>query len=427
MRGTAQPDQWVIRGNHHDAWVFGADDPISGTVALMEEARAVGELAKRGWAPKRTIVYALWDGEEPGLLGSTEWVETHADRLAQNAAVYVNSDNNGRGFLRAMGSHSLERLVNEVARDVVDPQTRLPVGDRLRAFQLARGTPEEKRAAREDSELRLGALGSGSDYTPFLQHLGIASLDLRYTGENGGGSYHSLYDSFDHYTRFGDPGFDYGIALAQTAGRVVIRCAEAETLPFQFGRLAATVDRYAKEVAKLADDMRAETAEQNRLIREGTLMAAADPRETFIPPAPQAPVPYLNFAPLQNAVARLQDAARAADAALAAVPARNQSLPADQARSLDQALIRAERALTNPGGLPRRPWFRHQVYAPGFYTGYAVKTLPGPREAIEQRKWDEAAEQIPLAAAALTALATELDRVATLAGGQGVSGRALRS
>lgn len=417
LRGIELPDEWVIRGNHHDAWVFGADDPVSGTVAVMEEARAVSELAKGGWRPRRTIVYALWDGEEPGLLGSTEWVEAHADELGANAAVYVNSDNNGRGFLRAQGSHSLERLVGEVARDVTDSETKLPVGERLRAFRLARGTPEEKRTAREDPDLRLGALGSGSDYTPFLQHLGIASLDLRFSGENGGGSYHSIYDSFDHYTRFGDPGFDYGIALVQTAGRVVLRCAAADMLPFQFGRQAATVDRYAREIDRLADDMRAATAEQNRLIRDGALAVAADPKETFIPPQPEEPVPYLNFAPLQNAVARLQEAARAADGAMASRLADGRALSNDQARELGQALIRTERSLLAKEGLPRRPWFRHQVYAPGFYTGYAVKTLPGPREAIEQRSWDEAGNQIPRAAAALEALAATLQQVTEAARG----------
>jgi len=410
LPGAERPDEWVIRGNHHDAWVFGADDPISGTVAVLEEARAVAELVKSGWRPKRSIVYALWDGEEPGLLGSTEWVEAHAELLTKHAALYVNSDNSGRGFLRAGGSHTLERFVDEVARDVIDPEKGISVQERQRALRLTSGTPEDRKEARESENLRLGALGSGSDYTPFLQHLGIASLDLRYSGENGGGSYHSIYDSFDHYTRFGDPNFDYGLALVQTAGRVVLRAANADVLPMEFTRFATTLDKYVKEVVKLADDMRKETEERNRLIQTGAFDAAADPKENRVAPSRQAPVPPLDFAPLQTALAQLDKSARAYDAAVAAVPA-GKALPA---QALDEILIRTERAMTRPEGLPRRPWFRHQIYAPGFYTGYGVKTLPGVREAIEQRRWEEAQQQIGLTAHVLDEVAAEINRASAL-------------
>ncbi|HKX27072.1 MAG TPA: M28 family peptidase, partial [Blastocatellia bacterium] len=232
LRGSEQPDTWIIRGNHHDAWVCGAQDPISGLVSLMEEARAVGELARGGWRPKRTIIYAAWDGEEPSLLGSTEWAEAHAEQLKQHAALYINTDGNGRGFLSAGGSHTLERFVNEVARTVEDPRKKISVAARLRALRQVRGNPEEQREARDRAQLRINALGSGSDYTPFLQHLGIASLNLGYDGEdNGNGVYHSIYDSYDHFTRFVDPNFDYGITLAQTTGRAVLRSASADTLP----------------------------------------------------------------------------------------------------------------------------------------------------------------------------------------------------
>ena len=407
LPGAERPDEWVIRGNHHDAWVFGADDPISGTVAVLEEARAVSELVKTGWRPKRTIVFALWDGEEPGLLGSTEWVETHAELLTKHAALYINSDNSGRGFLRAGGSHTLERMVDEVARDVTDPEKGISVQERQRALRLTRGAAEERKEARESEHLRLNALGSGSDYTPFLQHLGIASLDLRYSGENGGGSYHSIYDSFDHYTRFGDPNFDYGIALVQTAGRVVLRSANADVLPLEFTRLATTLDKYVKEVVKLAGDMRTETEERNRLIETGAFEVASDPKETYVAPARHAPVPPLDFTPLQSALARLDKSARAYDAALSVAPIGGSLL---DRKSLDEILIRTERAMTRSEGLPRRPWFRHQIYAPGFYTGYGVKTLPGVREAIEQRRWAEAAEQIGLAARTLEGVAAEIDR-----------------
>ena len=253
LRGRERPDEWMIRGNHHDAWVNGADDPISGLVALLAEAQAVGRLHQGGFTPRRTIVYAAWDGEEPGLLGSTEWVETHAAELQQKAVAYVNSDTNGRGFLNVGGSHSLEGLVNEVARDVTDPQRGVSVGERARARAILDGTKEQRAELRSRSDLRIDALGSGSDYTPFLQHLGIASLNLGFGGEDGGGSYHSIYDSFDHYTRFGDPDFAYGVAMAQVGARTVLRLAEADVLPFSFGAVADTVGRYVGELEKMAD------------------------------------------------------------------------------------------------------------------------------------------------------------------------------
>jgi N-acetylated-alpha-linked acidic dipeptidase len=414
LPGRERPDEWIIRGNHHDAWVNGAEDPVSGLVALMEEARAIGELRKGGWEPKRTIVYAAWDAEEPGLLGSTEWAEAHADALRQKAAVYINSDSNGRGFLYAGGSHTLERFVGEVARDVVDPQTKLSVLERQRARRIVAGSEDDRRAAREDAEIRLDALGSGSDYTPFLQHLGIASLNIGYGGEDGGGSYHSIYDSFDHYARFGDPKFEYGVALARTAGRVTMRLADADVLPFEFTRFAQTVERYVGEVAKLADDLRAQTEEENRRIREKTYEAAMDPTSTWVTPPPRPAVPYLNLAPLQNAFTRLQTSAKANQEAAAARASRPEALAPDVQAALDRVLFGTERALTRAEGLPGRPWFRHHVYAPGFYTGYGVKTLPGVREAIEQRDWDRAAEQVAILARTLEAFAAEVDRATGL-------------
>jgi len=408
MAGSERPNQWVLRGNHHDAWVNGADDPISGMVAVMEEARAVSELAKSGWKPRRSIVYCAWDGEEPGLLGSTEWAETHAAELKEHVVAYINSDNNGRGFLKALGSHSLERLVNQVARDVVDPQKKISVAERLRALRLTKGSAEEQKEARDRTEFRIGALGSGSDYTAFLDHLGISSLDVRFGGEDAGGSYHSIYDSFDHYARFGDPGFQYGIALAQTAGRIVLRLANADLLPFEFGASADAIGGYAREVAKLADDLREETERTNRLIREGRYEAAADPKETFVTPKPKSPVPHLNFAPLQNAVSRLRQSAQDHEHARRGVDPAGKG-----AAELDVVLFRAERALTGDG-LPRRPWFKHLIYAPGFYTGYGVKTLPGIREAIEERKWDEATAQTDATARAIERYAGEIEKATAL-------------
>ncbi|HEY3128095.1 MAG TPA: M28 family metallopeptidase [Acidobacteriota bacterium] len=412
LPGNELPDQWIIRGNHHDAWVNGAEDPVSGLVALLEEARAIGELARSGWKPRRTIIYAAWDAEEPGLLGSTEWVEDHAEVLKEKAAVYINSDSNGRGFLNVGGSHTLEKFVNEVARDVVDPEKKVSVLERALARRATSRDPETRAEPAESRELRIGALGSGSDYTPFLQHLGIASLNIGYGGEDGGGVYHSIYDSFDHYTRFVDPTFEYGIALAETGGRLVLRLAGADVLPFEFSRFADTVGRYVREVVKLADDMRSETEQLNRKIREKTLELVADPTQTFVVPKPKSAVPFVNFAPLQNAVARLRQSVQSYARAMDASAGKNFS--PDRRKELDQVLMKAEQALITSEGLPRRPWYVHQIYAPGFYTGYGVKTLPGVREAIEQRLWQEAETQIARTARAIEAFSTDVDRAAAL-------------
>ena len=420
LKGSERPDEWVVRGNHHDAWVNGAEDPVSGMVALLEEARAVGELAKTGWRPKRTIVYCAWDGEEPGLLGSTEWAETHADELRRKAVVYINSDSNGRGFLGVGGSHTLEKFVNEVARDVTDPEKKITVWERERAQRILEGSAEERKEARERADLRIGALGSGSDYTPFLQHLGVASLNVGFGGEDGGGSYHSIYDSFEHYTRFGDPDFDYGVALAQVAGRLVLRFAEADTLPLNFGNFTDTVARYVQEVTRLAETTRNEIAERNRMISEGTYRAVYDPTETYVLPKEETlPTSAPDLAPLGRALAKLQESAKNYQTAFDSpdVRARLTSSVETQTK-LDQILMSFERSMTRDAGLPRRPWFKHQVYAPGFYTGYGVKTLPGVREAVEQHNWAEATEQIALAAQTLERAASEIDRAAALLQGR---------
>ncbi len=412
LSGASWPDEWVLRGNHHDAWVFGAHDPVSGLVALMEEARAVGELAKTGWRPKRTIVYAAWDAEEPGLLGSTEWAEKNAQDLRDHAVAYINSDSNGRGFLSMAGSHTLERFINEIAAGVIDPQTQVSVAERERARRLLSASAEERKELRGSSRLRISALGSGSDYTPFLQHLGIASLNLGFGGENQGGEYHSIYDSFDHYARFGDPSFAYGLALAQVAGRAVLRLAGAEVLPFDIGGFTDTVARYGREVAKLAEDLREESAEEDRRLEERTYALAADPREALVLPQRKAPVPFLDFSPLLNAQARLESATSAYQRAVARRGSQPMSPAA--ARALNQLLRQFEPSLSRAHGLPSRPWFQHMVYAPGFYTGYGVKTLPGIREALEQRDWPAVGEQVRVVAAVLEGLAGLVDQAAEL-------------
>jgi N-acetylated-alpha-linked acidic dipeptidase len=419
LTGRERPDQWIIRGNHHDAWVNGAEDPTSGMVAMLAEARAVGTLAQAGWRPKRTIVYAAWDGEEPGLLGSTEWVETHADELRKKAVAYINSDGNGRGFLGIGGSHSLETFINEVARDATDPQTNVSVRERARALAIVRAaSDDDRREARDRGNLRIAALGSGSDYTPFLQHLGVASLNIGFDGEDSGGSYHSIYDSIAHYERFGDPRFAYGAALARVGGVATLRLAEASWVPMTAKPLAETVGRYVQEVTKLAETERSSIEEQNRKVRERSWQLAADPTETFVAPALKPEAPYLNLSPLLNASAKLTAAAEKFDAAV--VDAKNQSRlgSADTAQRLDAALQTLEPSLTHDAGLPRRPWFVHMIYAPGFYTGYGVKTLPGVREAIEQHAWPEAEAQAVQAASAITRAASVLDRATAIVTGE---------
>jgi N-acetylated-alpha-linked acidic dipeptidase len=409
MPGSERPDQWIIRGNHRDAWVNGANDPISGLVAMMEEARSIGELAKTGWKPKRTIIYAAWDAEEEGLIGSTEWVEEHADELRNKAAVYINTDSNGRGFLGIGGSHTLEKFINGVARDVADPQTKLSVWERTRANQIVNGSAASRKEALERTDLRIDALGSGSDFTPFLQHLGIASLNIGFGGEDGGGSYHSIYDSFEHYIRFGDPGFAYGIALAKVCGHATLRLANADTLPFEFTNFSDTVDQYLSEIIKLTDSLREETATMNQLISSGMLKDVQDPKVTFNVPKIKSVVPQVSFSSLQNAVTRLRDSSRAYQAA-----SKGKQLSPAAQKSLDELLYKTERTLTTNTGLPRRDWFRHQIYAPGFYTGYGVKTLPGIREAIEQRDWKEAEEQITIVVKTIENVAAEIDKAAKM-------------
>jgi N-acetylated-alpha-linked acidic dipeptidase len=390
ITGFTYPDEWIVRGNHHDAWVNGAADPDSGASALLEEARAFSELLKQGWKPKRTIVYCVWDGEEEGLLGSTEWAEEHAADLQRHAAVYINSDGNGRGYLSMSGSHSLEKFINGVARDINDPEKNITAWQRSQLRSLSRAaTAEARQEVRQRPDLRIDALGSGSDYTVFVDHLGIASLNLAFGGEDGGGIYHSIYDDYYWYTRFSDGDFVYGRTLAQTIGSAVLRLAGAEVLPYDFSNLAETVNRYVDELQKLWKSTGDRIQERNREIEEGVFSATSDPRRPTLPPPAEAVPPFLNFAPLENGAAALSKSAERYEKALAKATLAGRNLV-----SLNAKLIQMERGLTDPAGLPRRPWFRHQLYAPGFYTGYGVKTIPAVREAIEQKQWAEAETQI---------------------------------
>ncbi len=389
--GASSPEEWIVRGNHQDAWVNGAEDPVSALAAEMEEARALGELRKQGWKPRRTIIYCVWDGEEEGLLGSTEWGEAHADELRQHAAVYLNTDASGRGYLYVGGSHTLEKFANGVARDIEDPEKNLSLWKRQQLQLIRAGSQEERQEARTRADWRIEALGSGSDYTVFIDHLGIASLNLAFYGEDGGGIYHSIYDDFFWYTHFSDTDFQYGRALAQTVGTAVLRLADAELLPYDFTGLADTIHRYTDQLKKLLKDKQEEILERNQEIEEGAFTATFDPKETFVPPAREDVPPYLNFAPLENAADALTRSAARFQKALEKAQAHGAAaLAGASLRQVNLTLIESERKLTSPQGLPGRPWFKHGIYAPGFYTGYDVKTLPAVREAIEQKKWKEA-------------------------------------
>jgi N-acetylated-alpha-linked acidic dipeptidase len=391
--GSTYPDEWVIRGNHHDAWVNGADDPISGTSAELEEARAFGELLKQGSKPKRTIIYCVWDGEEPGLLGSTEWVETHMQELQQHAVMYVNSDSNGRGYWRASGDHRLERFINDVARDIPDPEKpQLSVWQRARLQRLARAANSEDRGdLRRSNELRIGALGDGSDYAPFLDHAGVAALNIGFGGEGGGGVYHSVYDDFYWYTHFADTKFVYGRALAQLGGMSMMRMADADLVPYSFGDAADTVARYVKEVEALLKTEQDKQKEVNQELEEGVYDATSDPQHPTVAPKREDLPPFINFAPLENGSAEMKRSADHFERALAKAQQDGGSAYANSTlQQLNRKLIEAEGGFLDENGLPERPWYKNQIYAPGAYTGYGVKTLPAVRESIEQKQWAQA-------------------------------------
>ena len=324
----------------------------------MEAARGLAEIAKQGWKPKRTIVLTSWDAEE----------------LHQKAVAYLNTDSNARGLLRAGGSHSLERLVNDVARSIPDPETGQTLWGRMRARAVERAkTDEEKKKITDRADLRISALGSGSDYTVFVDHLGVASLNVGFSGEEGGGIYHSIYDSYDWYGRFGDPNFVYGRVLAQVTGTLLMRLADADLLPYEFTNLTETLGTYLDEIEKLKP--------------EG-----------------------VDVASLRPALAEMKKAAEA----FGSRRDRAGRLPAARLQELNILLFRVERAALDMTGLPGRPWFRHQFYAPGVYTGYDVKTLPGLREAIEQKQWDEARRQLARVRAAFEAVGEEIGKAAAM-------------
>ena len=412
LPGSSKKDEWIVRGNHYDGWVFGASDPLSGEVAMMSEAKALGALWKSGWRPKRSIVYASWDGEEPGLLGSTEWVEENIAELRKKAVVYINSDSNGRGYLGADGSGQFTSLISQIAADVKDPATGASVAERWRAgvrakaFDGLRGNPAALAAAELGGDLPMDALGSGSDYTAFIHHAGVASINIGFGGEGeSAGSYHSIYDSYDHFVRWDDPGLAYGAALSKVAGRLVMRLADAEALPVRFAPVAGAARAYYNEIQTLIDNRRKEDARRAALTAD-VYRLGSDPRDPLGPPLPKAATPALDLAVLDAAITRLDAAAKAFDTAIAA---KGATLTAAQTTALNGHLRDIEQTLLSPSGLPFRSWFRNILYAPGRFTGYGSKTLPGVREAVEERRFDDATREAGIAAKALTDYAARLD------------------
>ncbi|MBI3675299.1 MAG: M28 family peptidase [Proteobacteria bacterium] len=425
LRGVTYPDQWVVRGNHRDGWVFGATDPLSGQIAMLEEAKALGQLEKQGWRPKRTIVYASWDGEEPGLLGSTEWAETHGTELKQKAVLYINSDSNARGFLSVGGSHDLEHFINQVASDVIDPETKVTVGERHRAKvridALAPDVKDEdkekaKTAANPAKDFPLDALGSGSDYSTFIEHLGVPAMNIGYDGEGeSDGVYHSRYDTYEHHSRFVDPGFVYSGVLAKTVGRMVLRLADTELPVERAQNFSDTMTSYLGQVKKLEGDKRKEAETQKGLLKDRAFQLAADPTKTSGVPTALNDVPKLNLAPLEKSIAHLTQSAKAYDTAFAA---KSATLAPSARAKLWDAMQRLDQRLTSDVGLPGRPWYRNLIYAPGRFTGYGAKTLPGVREAIEDQRWSDAEKYAKLTADVLDAYSNGLDQATKILNGK---------
>jgi len=364
IRGSDYQDEWIIYGNHHDGWVNGAMDPVSGNAALMETARTLAEMVKQGWQPKRTIIFASWDAEEWGLIGSTEWGEKYADEVRQKTVAYFNTDSNRAGVLAFSGSHTLERFLNEVAQSITDPQSGRSAWTVMKEKAVERAGDDDEKKKELDSrrDLRIGALGSGSDYTVFLDHLAVASVNTAFR-ENVFGTYHSIYDSFDWYRRFGDPGFAYGRALAQVHAVALTRMAGADVLPFEFTNLADTISVYLGELDELLASKRKKDATVS-----------------------------LDLKPLRRGLESISKAAGSYEKTFAQT--LNGGARGDMSKA-NAALRQVEQMMRLDKGLPgQREWFKHALYAPGFYTGYGVKTIPGVRESIEQDEWATAKQQV---------------------------------
>jgi N-acetylated-alpha-linked acidic dipeptidase len=413
LHGT-NDDQWVLRGNHYDAWVNGAEDPISGQSAMLEEARMLGELHKQGWTPKRTIVYCAWDGEEPGLLGSVEWVETHLAELQKHAVAYINSDSNARGYMYPGGTQDLQHFVSGVARDVQDPETKMSVFQRshLSSIEQAKDA-EERKDLRKRDDLEVTALGDGSDYTAFQDLAGISTLSIGFSGEDDGTQYHSIYDDFYWFTHFVDMDFAYGRALAQTVGTAMMRLADADLVPYDYSPQAEAIGKYETELEKLLKDKQDEFTERNLQLQEGVFAATSDPRRPTLPPPAETVPPYMNFAPMKNAIERLEKSSQRYSKAMAEWRVKGSPAISPQALdTLNADLLKIPRLFLNEKGLPERPWFKNQIYAPGAYTGYGAKPIAAVREYMDEKKWKEADAQIPQVSQVIENAAAGIDKAA---------------
>jgi len=406
--------QWVVRGNHFDAWVNGADDPISGQSALLEEARMLGELHRQGWVPKRTIIYCAWDGEEPGLLGSVEWVETHVDELKKHAIAYINSDSNERGFMDAGGTQDLQNFISGVARDIRDPEIKMSVFERSHLNSIAKAKDaEERKDLRGRKDLVVEALGSGSDYTPFQDYAGISTLNVEFGDEDDGTQYHSIYDDFYWYTHFVDTDFVYGKALAQTIGTAMMRLADSDLIPADYSPQAEAIGKYEVELEKVLKDKQDEFTERNLELQEGVFKATNDPRRPTVPPPAETVPPFMNFAPMKNAIELLKKSSERYSKALAKWRDEGSpSLPAEKVELVNADLLRIPRLFLSEKGLPERPWFKNQIYAPGAYTGYGAKPIAAVREYMDEKKWKEADAQIPQVAQVIENVAAGINKAA---------------
>jgi N-acetylated-alpha-linked acidic dipeptidase len=406
--------QWVVRGNHFDAWVNGAEDPISGQSALIEEARMLGELHRQGWVPKRTIIYCAWDGEEPGLLGSVEWVETHVDELKKHAIAYINSDSNNRGFIDTGGTQDLESFISSVARDIQDPETKMTAFERAHLESIGSAkTADEKKERRNRNNLVVDALGDGSDFTAFQDFAGISTLNVEYGGEDDGTQYHSIYDDFYWYTHFVDTDFVYGRALAQTVGTAMMRLADSDLIPVDYSPQAEAISKYETELEKLLKDKQDEFTERNLELQEGVFKATNDPRRPTQPPPAESVPPYMNFAPMKNAIDMFKKSSDRYSKALSKWrDSGSPQLAGEKVELINADLIRIPRLFLNEKGLPERPWFKNQIYAPGAYTGYGAKPIAAVREYMDEKKWKEADAQIPGVAQVIENVAAGINKAA---------------
>lgn len=397
IRGTDEPERWIVLGNHRDAWNHGAIDPNSGTTSWLETARGLAAAVERGWRPRRTILLASWDAEEYGLVGSVEWGEDRAAELSEKAIAYINLDSAVTGAdLNMSGSPSLRELARQSAAAVPDPNKDDSVGglwEQRMAEKWASTSTIDLEQADETFELHLGALGSGSDYTVFLDHLGIAAVDFGFRGKNG--VYHSAYDNFNWMDRFGDPGFAYHATAARLLGVLAMRLASSDVLPFRFGSYAGALEIYLQAIER----------QVVRINRKASVATDAESRDTLI----------VDFSPVEEAIETFGKAGADLDAAVDQLIARQDS---DSAAAVNEPLMLLERSFLSEEGLPARPWFRHLLFAPGLTTGYGAWPFPELAEAVENRDPELFSRGVARVVGVLEQATRELEAATALAAGQ---------